>query len=146
MAGRTWLVELPQATCVELLTQAMIGRLGVVIAGKPEVFPVCHVYLDGFVTFPTNSGTKMHAALEWPWVAFEVDEIDPDGLRGRSVMVSGRAEEVTDPAVIERAAAMRTAPWRTQAGVRWVRIVAEQVTGREIDVEMPLTRGSGASW
>ena len=90
MAGRTWLTNLPQEECSALLAQAVVGRLGVVIEGKPEVFPICHVYADGCVFFPTNEGTKMHAALQWPWVCFEVDTIASDGLTGRSVMVSWR--------------------------------------------------------
>ena len=139
MAGRTWLTNLAQEECSALLAQAVVGRLGVVIEGKPEVFPICHVYADGCIFFPTNEGTKMHAALQWPWVCFEVDTIDSDGLTGRSVMVSGRAEEITDPAEIERAASMRTVPWRTQQPVKWMRIVPTDVTGRQIDVDAPLT-------
>jgi hypothetical protein len=51
------------------------------VDGHPEVFPVNHVYdrERGCFAFPTNSGTEVHAALGWPWVAFEVDGIDPDG-------------------------------------------------------------------
>lgn len=141
MTQRTWLTSLPQEECAALLRGAVVGRLGVIIDGKPEVFPVCHVYEDGCVIFPTNDGTKMHAALRWPWVCFEVDAIDPDGMTARSVMVSGRAEEISDTAVIERAASIRTLPWRTEQTVRWVRIVPDQVTGRRIDVDAPLTPG-----
>ncbi|MFN0028994.1 MAG: pyridoxamine 5'-phosphate oxidase family protein [Acidimicrobiales bacterium] len=141
MTQRTWLTSLPPEECVALLKSALVGRLGVVIDGKPEVFPVCHVYEDGCVIFPTNDGTKMHAALRWPWVGFEVDAIDSDGMTARSVMLSGRAEEITDAAVIERAASIRTLPWRADQTVRWVRIVPEQMTGRRIDVDAPLSTG-----
>ena len=140
MTVRTWLTNLPQEECSALLARAVVGRLGVVIDGKPEVFPICHVYENGCVIFPTNEGTKMHAALRWPWVCFEVDAIDPNGLTGRSVMISGRAEEITDPVDIERAASIRAVPWRTQQTLRWIRIVPEQVTGRRIDVDTPLTQ------
>ncbi len=139
MTGRTWLIELSEQACQELLERAIIGRLGVVIDGKPEVFPIGHVVDDGCIVFPTNAGTKMHAALEWPWVGVEVDEIDPDGLTGRSVMVSGKAEEITDAVTIERVAAQRTVPWRTDPSVRWIRVVPTRVTGRQIDIDPPLT-------
>lgn len=139
MTSRTWLTNLREDECAARLAEAVVGRLGVVVDGKPEVFPICHVYADDYVTFPTNEGTKMHAALQWPWVCFEVDTIDPDGSTGWSVMVSGRAEEITDPAEIERVASMRTVPWRSHQPLRWIRIVPTQVTGRRIDVDMPPT-------
>jgi uncharacterized protein len=141
MTQRTWQTSLPPEECAALLKRAVVGRLGVVIDGKPEVFPVCHVYEDGCVIFPTNQGTKMHAALGWPWVGFEVDAIDADGQTAQSVMISGRAEEITDPAIIERVASIRTLPWRTETTVRWLRIVPEQMTGRRIDVDTPLSPG-----
>ena len=132
MASRTWLIQLPKETCEELLGTAVIGRLGVIIDGKPHVFPISHVYEGGSVIFPTSDRTKMHAALAWPWVGFEVDGIDADGVHGWSVMVQGRAEEITDADVIERAAARRTTPWRTGERVHWIRIVATEITGRRI--------------
>lgn len=138
MTRRTWLIDIPEEECWSRLTHAVVGRLGVVIENKPEVFPVCHVYVDGYITFPTNEGTKMHAALQWPWVCFEVDMVDPEGVTGWSVMVSGHAEEITDPAAIERAASIRTVPWRTEHTLRWIRIVPTQVTGRRIDGAEPL--------
>src|SRR5690349_19620856 len=109
MTARTWLTDMSQEECWSLVAHAAVGRLGVVVDGRPQVFPVCHSYSDGFITFPTNEGTKMHAALQWPWVCFEVDMVDPAGNTGWSVMVDGRAEEVTDRAAIERASAVRTA-------------------------------------
>ena len=132
MASRTWLIELTKETCEELLGTAVVGRLGVIIDGKPQVFPISHVYEGGSVIFPTNDRTKMHAALAWPWVGFEVDGIDADGVHGWSVMVQGRAEEITDADGIERAAARRTAPWRTGESVHWIRIVPTEMTGRRI--------------
>lgn len=135
MASRTWLIELPKEACEELLGKAVIGRLGVIIDGKPQVFPISHVYEGGSVIFPTNDRTKMHAALAWPWVGFEVDGIDADSGHGWSVMLQGRAEEITDADVIERAAARRTAPWRIGESVHWIRIVPTEMAGRRISAE-----------
>ncbi len=139
------MLHLPREECEELLRGSTVGRLGVVVDGKPEIFPVCHIFQDGCVLFPTNMGTKMHAALSWPYVCFEADAIEADevaveGMRGWSVMVTGRAEEVTETAEIDRAAALRTVPWRTSSSLRWVRIVPSTITGRRIDaIEMPET-------
>lgn len=129
----TALIELTRSECDELLTSSVIGRLGVLVDGRPEVYPVCHVYVDGSVAFPTNAGTKLHAALSWPFVAFEVDAIEPDGLSGWSVIVKGRAEEVTEAAEIERLSGVRTVAWRSSGSEHWIRIESSEVSGRRIE-------------
>lgn len=47
MAIQTWRIEIPPEECEELLTGAVLGRLGVIVAGRPELFPVNHVYAAG---------------------------------------------------------------------------------------------------
>lgn len=132
--AQTLLIEIPAEECAERLASSELGRLGVVASGRPEIFPVNHVYdrESGCVVFPTKSGTKLFAALDWPWVAFEVDGLEPDGDGGWSVLVVGRAEEVTDPSEIERIAPTRRVLWAAGSGTRWVRIVPSKVTGRQI--------------
>ncbi len=134
MAALTYLVDIGPDGCADLLASCTLGRLGVIVDGRPEIFPVNHVYdrPSGFVVFPTNTRTKLHAALNWPWVAFEVDGLEPDEGGGWSVLVVGRAEEITDPVVIARVASQRHIPWAAGDGARWVRIVPSKVTGRRI--------------
>ena len=99
-----------------------------------QAFPVNHVYdrETGCVAFPTNRGTKLHGALDWPWVAYEVDGLDPDGDGGWSVAVVGRAEAITDSSEISRLAEQRQVLWRPGETSDWVRIVPSKVTGRRI--------------
>jgi nitroimidazol reductase NimA-like FMN-containing flavoprotein (pyridoxamine 5'-phosphate oxidase superfamily) len=134
MTVLTYLIDVGPEECADLLDEASVGRLGVVVDGRPEIFPVAHVYDrdTGCVVFPTNVGTKLHGALHWPWVAFEVDGLEADGTAGWSVLVVGRSETVTDPQLIDRASRRRSILWRTGGGVRWVRIVPSKVTGRRI--------------
>lgn len=131
---RTWLVHLDVDECQELLGTTSLGRLGVVVDGRPEIFPVNHVYdpTSGRIAFPTNIGTKLHAALGWPWVAFEVDGTAPDEAAAWSVLVVGRAEPLTDTAAIVRLATRRTVRWAAGAGATWLQIVPARVTGRRI--------------
>jgi hypothetical protein len=84
--------------------------------------------------FPTNKRTKWRAALDWPWVAFEVDGMDADQTGGWSVAVVGRAEEVTDPTEIIWATQTRAVPWGAGVGpgTRWLRIVPTKLTGWRI--------------
>jgi len=139
MTKRTWLMSLSDETCSDRLAHSAIGRLGVVVGGKPEVFPVCYVYVDGRVYFPTNEGTKMHSALEWPWVAFEVDGMEADGSSAWSVMITGQAEEVTNATKIERVTAMQTVAFRSHGSVRWIEIVPLKLTGRQIATDQIAT-------
>lgn len=134
MATQTWLIHLSADDCADLLAASTLGRLGVVIDGRPEIFPVNHVYDrdTGTVAFPTNDRTKLHAALDWPFVAFEVDGVEPDDESGWSVALVGRAEEITDPGDIARLSRERHVLWRPGETSRWIRIVPEKVTGRRI--------------
>jgi hypothetical protein len=136
MAIHTWRIEIPPEECEELLAGAALGRLGVIVAGRPEIFPVNHVYdpSTGTIVFPTNKRTKWRAALDWPWVAFEVDGMDADQTGGWSVAVVGRAEEVTDPTEIIWATQTRAVPWGAGVGpgTRWLRIVPTKLTGWRI--------------
>jgi uncharacterized protein len=134
MASHTFLLHLRQEECEELLATSTLGRLAVVVDGHPEIFPVIHVFDPdrGCVAFPTNAGTKLHSALDWPFVAYEIDGVDPGDESGWSVLVVGRPEEVTDPEEMARLAAQRVAPWRGEGQVHWLRIVPSKVTGRRI--------------
>jgi nitroimidazol reductase NimA-like FMN-containing flavoprotein (pyridoxamine 5'-phosphate oxidase superfamily) len=141
MNVQTWLVELSVDECARLLESAVVGRLGVVIQGRPEIFPVSHVYDAqlGSVAFPTGGHTKIQAALEWPWVAYEVDGLDDATETAWSVHVVGRAVEITDAELIERLTRLRAERVRWISGdtVRWLRIESVKVTGRRIQAVSP---------
>jgi uncharacterized protein len=130
----TYLVGIHPDECARLLASSTLGRLAVIVDGRPEIYPVNHVYDSelGCVIFPSNASTKLDAALNWPYVAFEVDGMDPDGEAGWSVLVVGHAEELTDRDAIARAASHRAVLWQAGPDVRWVRIVASKVSGRHI--------------
>lgn len=132
---RTWLEDLSPRECADLLERSWLGRLGVITAGHPEIFPVNHVYEpeSGCVLFPTRAATKLHSALGSTLVAFEVDGVEDDGS-GWSVMMVGRAEEETDPQVIARASGLRRAAWALNERSHWLRIRPTKLTGRRISL------------
>lgn len=134
MTARTWLIDISPEQCAELLASSTLGRLGVVVDGRPEIFPVNHVYdrERGCVAFPTNTRTKLHGALDWPFVAYEIDGVEPEGEGAWSVLVVGRAEEITNLDEIARLAAQRHVMWRSGGQALWLRVVPDQVTGRRI--------------
>jgi nitroimidazol reductase NimA-like FMN-containing flavoprotein (pyridoxamine 5'-phosphate oxidase superfamily) len=134
----TYLIDISTEECEDLLSAATVGRLGVIVDGRPEIFPINHVYdrASGCVVFPTNDRTKCHAALNWPTVAFEVDGVEPDDAEAWSVAVVGRAEELTDAAEIERLARQRSVLWAEGRSTRWLRIVPSKMTGRRISARV----------
>ena len=65
MTVETWLEELGEPVCLWHVAHAPIGRLGVIVDGVAQIFPVNHVLDEetGHIVFPTNARTKMHAAI-----------------------------------------------------------------------------------
>ncbi len=119
--------------CLVRLRQAPIGRLGFLRDGGPVVLPVNHGVDHLGVVFRATWGAKlMVAELRGP-VAFEVDGIDEDRETGWSVLVTGTASVVYDN---DEASTLERLGVRSWAGIGedalWVRIVAEDVSGREI--------------
>jgi nitroimidazol reductase NimA-like FMN-containing flavoprotein (pyridoxamine 5'-phosphate oxidase superfamily) len=134
MTIQTWSFHLSAEECAALLASTTLGRLGVIIDGRPEIFPVNHIYDEetGCVAFPTNTGSKLDGALHWPSVAFEIDGLESADESGWSVAVVGRAEEITDAKLIARLSRQRQSVWRPGETSRWIRIVPSKVTGRRI--------------
>jgi nitroimidazol reductase NimA-like FMN-containing flavoprotein (pyridoxamine 5'-phosphate oxidase superfamily) len=120
--------------CERLLEQSQIGRLAVQSGGAPEVFPVNYAVDEGAVVFRTDDGLKLTLA-ERADVTFEVDGIDAEAREGWSVVIKGRAEEVTvydRPALRERVSSLLLFPWAEGDKSHWVRIVPRQISGRRI--------------
>lgn len=131
---RTWLTELTNEECAEFLALSWMGRLAVMVDDHPEIFPVNHAFdpASGAIAFPSRVGTKLHAALAAPWVAYEVDGVDADNGSGWSVMVIGRAEELLDHQEIDRMTRLRQAQWALSEQSHWLCIRPVRVTGRRI--------------
>jgi hypothetical protein len=93
------------------------------------------VVADDAIFVRTSPGSKLDAATRNVVVAFQGDHIDADAHSGWSVLVTGVASEVRDPAEI---AALR----RLDVGVpgdpdHFVRIPATLVSGRRISAVSP---------
>lgn len=84
------------------------------------------------VLIRTTEGTKLDAALHHAVVAFEVDDFDPLYHSGWSVMVTGVAEEVTDPCELHGLFGAPLARWAPPGQERLVAVAADLVTGRRI--------------
>jgi uncharacterized protein len=116
--------------CWALLGSATVGRLAVVVAGRPEIFPVNHAVDHGTVVFRTAPGTKLAAIREATFVAFEADGLDPDTGVAWSVIVKGRATRVTGRNLVLEAAALPIFPWHDEPKNWFVRVQSDEISGR----------------
>ena len=124
------LEELTSEDCLLLLRSHELGRVGFQFDEQPIIFPVNYRLLANGVVFRTAPGTKLKAAMLRSRVAFEVDEADASGPSGWSVLVVGRAAEVTDPASLQEAERLGVSPWAPGSRDHFVVIHAEEVSGR----------------
>jgi nitroimidazol reductase NimA-like FMN-containing flavoprotein (pyridoxamine 5'-phosphate oxidase superfamily) len=130
--GRTWLEHLSARQCWELLAGTPVGRVGVINDSAPEIYPVNHAVDGDSIVFRTDPGSKLRGLTRSPSVCYEVDGIDRDDATGWSVLVKGRAVEVRDPDELRRLAALPLRYWTLGDKAHWVRVVANEVTGRRI--------------
>jgi nitroimidazol reductase NimA-like FMN-containing flavoprotein (pyridoxamine 5'-phosphate oxidase superfamily) len=125
------LVPLSRARCVELLGSRPVGRVVFTRRALPEVLPVNYTLHDA-VLFRVAAGSAVAAACRDSVVAFNVDDIDPDGRVGWSVTVVGHSSEVTDPVERARLVALGLTSWLGDSRDTFIRIALDEVTGREI--------------
>lgn len=90
-----------------LLRAAGFGHLGCARDNRPYVVPMHYAYEvegdgEGDLFFITTEGTKTDYIEHNPLVCLQVEDVR-DATDWRSVMVTGRAERLTEPAEMERA-------------------------------------------
>ncbi|MFE9646246.1 pyridoxamine 5'-phosphate oxidase family protein [Streptomyces sp. NPDC006365] len=125
--------ELERQECLRLMATVPVGRIVYTRRALPAVLPVNFgLDGDGTVLLRTSATSELVRAIDGAVVAFETDDVDADRHSGWSVVVTGTATVVTDPAEHERLA--RTGPdsWVPAQRELFVRIEPELVTGREL--------------
>ena len=126
--------HLSREQCIELLADQHVGRLAVVVGGRPEIFPINYVLDGDAVVFRTNSGTKLSGTTQGE-VAFEVDLTHPATATGWSVVVHGVAQEVTEldrPDLQERLHSLPLGVWAAGDRPHLMRIIPSEITGRRV--------------
>lgn len=94
--------DMSQGEMTALLLRAGFGHLGCARDGHPYVVPMHYAYDARDIYFFTTEGTKTEYIAANHEVCFQVEELT-DALHWRSVMVMGRAEQLSRPADMERA-------------------------------------------
>jgi uncharacterized protein len=129
---RNGLEVLGYEACQELLRGRNVGRVAIVVAGAPTIFPVVYTVAGASIVFRSPVGSKLDAAERSQPIAFEIDAHDDDARRGWSVLVTGVADLIDDPEIVAGLEALGLDSWALDdAGeLQWVRLRAESVTGR----------------
>ncbi|MGQ5635824.1 MULTISPECIES: pyridoxamine 5'-phosphate oxidase family protein [unclassified Streptomyces] len=125
--------ELGRDECLRLLATAPIGRIVFTRQALPAVVPVAFsLDADGGVLVRTSATSGTARAVDGAVVAFEADAADVETHSGWSVVVTGRAEIVTDRAEAARLERIGPRSWAPSPQEVFVRIEPELVTGREL--------------
>ncbi|WP_369386924.1 pyridoxamine 5'-phosphate oxidase family protein [Streptomyces sp. CG1] len=127
-------IDLDTSEALRLLGTVSLGRIVFTRQALPTVRPVHHVLDDGDIVIRTQEGAALTAHAQQDGgkgvvVAYEADVIDPATHLGWSVVVTGYARLVTDPADLARVRTL-LAPWEPYEDLdHAVRILPHLVTG-----------------
>jgi uncharacterized protein len=125
------LEELTEQESERLLASQDLGRVAMVIDGRPQIFPVNYAFADGVVVFRTGEGLKLDRSPTTA-VAFETDGLDEAKGLAWSVIVQGTAQNITntiDP-LSERLRHLSVSPVAPGDRHYWVGIYSSQISGR----------------
>ncbi|MCM3300478.1 pyridoxamine 5'-phosphate oxidase family protein [Streptomyces pseudogriseolus] len=125
--------ELGRQECLRLMAKVPVGRIVFTRRALPAVLPVNFSLDDeGAVLLRISAAGDLVRAIDGAVVAFEADDVDAATHSGWSVVVTGSAAVVTDPAEHERLARTGPVSWVPAPQEVFVRIAPELVTGREL--------------
>ena len=95
------LVELDRAQAWQLLASVAYGRIVFTQGALPAIRPVNHLVDNGEIIIRTRLSAKITTTVSPPRhtvVAYQADGLDPIRRLGWSVVATGLAQPVTDPA------------------------------------------------
>jgi transcriptional regulator with XRE-family HTH domain len=132
-ANAALLETMTAAECKQHLADGGIGRFLYVEQGRGPVAIPVNFRMDGDdVVFRAGSGGSISAGLHERRVSFDVDHLDDALSEGWSVLITGKAQIITDPAELARAKALDVEPWAGGDRPIYVRLTGSQITGRRI--------------
>ena len=128
----TWVEHLDEVECWRLAGSTAVGRIGVLVDSAPEIYPVNYAIDEGTVVFRTDDGSKLRGLGRSPSVCFETDDLDTEQATGWSVLIKGRAMELTT-AELDVVESLPLTLWAIGEKTHWIRIIPTEITGRRVD-------------
>lgn len=138
-APRPVLEAISAAECLAYLRPGGVGRFLYVADRGPVAVPVNYRMLGDAVIFRTGRGSETAEAIGQRSLSFDVDHLDSVLAEGWSVLVSGSARIVTDPAELDEVAALGIEPWAGGQRDVYIRLTPREVTGRRVRTARPAT-------
>lgn len=134
-AALTEVEVLSEDECRRLLTGENLGRIAIVVDGRPHIFPVNYAFDEGVVVFRTSPGLKLERG-PLTAVAFEVDHVDQASGVAWSVVVQGTAHEITDAIdpLSERLRQLHVHPAAPGERREWMGVYATSISGRRFRI------------
>lgn len=125
--------ELSVDECWRLLESEEVGRVGFVVDDRVQIFPVNFVAYENSIYFRTTEDGAIGSALHGQPASFEVDQLDEFLQAGWSVLVTGQGRPVDDAGLpSEPWGPKPPEPWANGIRNQFIRVAAEQVTGRRV--------------
>ena len=138
------LETLSKRDAVALLSTVSVGRVVFTVGALPAIVPVAFAVHGDAIVMRTSPESRLARAAPGGVLAFEVDDVDPATRTGWSVVVTGLASTVSDPA--ERAVingmVETFAPGQIDACIRLPLTV---VTGRRVAAAREAPPSAGAA-
>ncbi|MFD1537311.1 pyridoxamine 5'-phosphate oxidase family protein [Nonomuraea guangzhouensis] len=126
---------LGREACLALLSTVVIGRVAWSAAGGDLKVVLVNFVLDGdSIVFRTARGGKLDAIQHGVPLTFEADDVEPALRVGWSVVLSGRADIVTDRDQVRRLEQLGGAPWVELSEPVFVRLPLREISGRRLPV------------
>ena len=143
-AGQRRLTDLDRGEALRLLGSVSLGRIVFTQRAMPAVRPVNHILDSTGIIIRSHSGAAIISEADTARgavVAYEADNINPNYLLGWSVVVTGIARLVRDPAELAR---YREAllPWVDREMDQVIRIQPEVITGFRLDTQQAAPVGT----
>lgn len=117
--------------CLRLLVSHGVGRVAVIVDGRPMIFAVHHHVVDQeTIVFRNDELSKVADTGTGVAMSLEVDGIDDAGELW-SVTASGRGFEVIEPAELARLEDLGLGP--SGSHTRWIEMRPESVAGHWLE-------------
>ena len=129
--------KLSESDCWLILRTVQLGRLAVSTPNGVDIFPMNFVVDHGTVVFRTAPGVKLTAALTGDPVAFEADGEQAATHLLWSVVIHGRASEISDLDESLDTLRLPLTPAQAANKSRLLRITPHSVTGRRFSPTDP---------
>ncbi len=137
--------DMAPAEMQALLQRGSFGHLGCAREGRPYVLPMNYAYDGKDLYFFTTEGMKTQYIGANPQVCLQVEEVT-DSTHWRSVMVNGRAQQITgneemqqamkliterNPSLTPAISATQVDTWGRAVDIAIFRITPEIIDGRQ---------------